>query len=105
MTRVALIVTGEVEHRALHQSLERIFPGVVFEPQLMDGFTSAELPAQPRLTRSADDPTLVEKLAASLVSAVDPGRTGEPADVVTALQGEPHALTSRREAGNVLRNL
>jgi hypothetical protein len=79
MKRVALLVTGDVEKRALHLSLGRIFPEAAFEPQQLDGFTSVELPAEP--TFDPARPSLAEKLAAALVSAVDPGRSGVPADL------------------------
>ena len=80
MKRVALLVTGDVEKRALHLSLKRIFPDVEFEPQQLDGFTSGELPVEPPAF-DAGNPSLVDKLAAALVSAVDPGRSGTPADL------------------------
>lgn len=79
MKRVALIVTGQVEHKALHESLARLFPGVNFESHLRESFTSAALSPEPRLT--PERPTLVEKLATALVAAVDPGRTGTPVDL------------------------
>ena len=47
MTRVALIVTGELEKKSLHLSLGRIFPEAEFEVLHLDGFTSYELPAEP----------------------------------------------------------
>lgn len=79
MTRVALIVTGELEKKSLHLSLARFFPDVEFEVLHLDGFTSAELPAEP--TFDAARPNLVEKLVDALIAAVDPGRSGTPADL------------------------
>jgi hypothetical protein len=60
--------------------LKRIFPEADFEPLQLDGFTSSELPPDPPAFDPAR-PSLVDKLAAALVSAVDPGRSGVPADL------------------------
>jgi hypothetical protein len=78
MTRVTLIVTGDVEHKALHESLGRIFSGVEFRSEILGSFTSTPLPPEPRI--DFERPTLVQKLAGALVAAVDPGRQGTPAD-------------------------
>lgn len=78
MKRVALIVTGQAEHRALHLSLKRLFQDVQFEPMYRESFTANPLPEVPALEPTR--PTLVHKLAGALVAAVDPGRTNEPAD-------------------------
>ncbi len=79
MTHVALLVTGELEKKSLHLSLARLFPEVKFEVQRLDGFTSCELPEEPVF--DAGRPSLVEKLATALIAAVDPGRSGKPADL------------------------
>jgi hypothetical protein len=79
MTRVALIVTGELEKKSLHLSLARFFPKVEFEVLQLDGFTSRELPDAPAFEEG--HPSLVEKLAGALIAAVDPGRLGTPADL------------------------
>jgi hypothetical protein len=79
MTRVALIVTGELEKKSLHLSLGRLFPEAEFEVLHLDGFTSCELPEEPEFEEGR--PSLVEKLADALISAVDPGRSGTPVDL------------------------
>ncbi len=79
MTRVALIVTGELEKKSLHLSLARFFPEADFEILKLDGFTSRELPDTP--TFEEGRPSLVEKLVRALMAAVDPGRLGTPADL------------------------
>jgi hypothetical protein len=79
MKRVALIVTGDLEKKSLHLSLVRWFPEVTFELLQLDGFTSCALPEEPAF--DAGRPSLVEKLAAALIAAVDPGRSGTPADL------------------------
>lgn len=94
--RVALLVTGKAEEKALHHSLKRIFPEVEFvmRPR-RDGFTSQALPPTPlflardrapRPTSSRDRaprPTNVERLAEALVAEVEPGRRDEaPPDLV-----------------------
>lgn len=101
MKRVALIVTGQAEHRALHLSLQRYFPDVQFEPQYRDSFTSIPLPAAP--TFNPERPSLVEKLATALVAAVDPGRTGEPADLAVLVDDLELANTGAPE--RVVRHL
>jgi hypothetical protein len=77
--RVTLIVTGDLEKKALHLSLERLFPETQLEVLQLDGFTSCELPPEPVF--EPERLTLVEKLADALIGAVDPGRTGTPSDL------------------------
>lgn len=101
MKRVALIVTGQAEHRALHLSLQRYFPDDRFEPQYRDSFTSIPLPAAPAF--NPERPSLVEKLATALVAAVDPGRTGEPADLAVLVDDLELANTGAPE--RVVRHL
>jgi hypothetical protein len=86
MKRVALLVTGKVEEKALHHSLKRVFPEVEFamRPQ-RDGFTSHPLPPTPLLhaLRTAPQRTHVEHLAEALVAEVEPGRRDQkPPDLV-----------------------
>jgi hypothetical protein len=78
---VALIVTGDVEKKALHLSLNRIFPDVEFDVRLRESFTSNPLPAEPPPNPHLEQLTLVEKLADALIAAVDPGREGKPVDL------------------------
>jgi len=85
MKRVALLVTGKTEE-VLHESLKRIFPEVEFVmlPR-REGFTSTALPSPPRLQAlgTAPRPTNVERLAATLVAEVEPGRRdAKPPDLV-----------------------
>lgn len=76
MKRVGLIVTGDVEELALHESLRRLFPTVDFaRPQRGPSFTSNTLRAAPDF--DARIPPDVEELARALVFAVDPGRERE----------------------------
>jgi hypothetical protein len=83
MTSVALVVTGQLEHLALPQALGRIFPGVEFHAEpVAESFTSTCLtPTLPQQTTNAD------KLARSLIAAVDPGRARgrTPADFAIAI--------------------
>jgi hypothetical protein len=83
MKKVVLIVTGECERLALVPSLQRYFPSVQFErPLFLDSFTSARLkPGDAPGPR----PRRVDRLAAAMVAATDPGRTGERPDLVLAL--------------------
>lgn len=75
MTTVALIVTGDLELKSLGASLERLFPGVKFLTEKANGFTSNRISLPlPDMQTDAD------KLARRVIAAVDPGRTGEPAD-------------------------
>lgn len=90
MTTVALIVTGQCE-QGLGHLLRRVFPGVTFEVRpVRDGFTSAELKAEPEVSPPAR-PTNLQKLAALLVAEVEPGRREAPADFVVLVDDlEPH---------------
>jgi hypothetical protein len=82
MPRVALVVTGDLEQRGLAASLARVFPEADFHIEAkLNGFTTGTLPN----VGAAPIPTLVDKLAAALVAAVDPGRTGTPSDLAIAI--------------------
>lgn len=71
MARVQLITTGVMEERALGKSLARLFPEHEFVSRPhMDGFTSARLPPPPLPSRV---PLNLDKLAATLIGAFDPG--------------------------------
>src|SRR5262245_32855797 len=74
MPRVILITTGKAEHKSFAFALGRLFPDVTFEndgPMPADSFTSCRVtPPPPNRTIEAN----VDKLAARLVAAVDPGR-------------------------------
>jgi hypothetical protein len=76
MKRIALLVTGKAEEKALHHLLKRVFPEVEFVmlPR-RDGFTSGPLPATP-LLGTAPEHTHVERLAQALIAEVEPGRRG-----------------------------
>jgi hypothetical protein len=91
MTRVALIVTGDVEYGALHASLQRAFPSLTFEQHAsppgrpMNGFTSSRIPASaPVLERTARSGEVMlsefARLIDQLILAVHPGRNGDPYD-------------------------
>jgi hypothetical protein len=72
-SRIALIVTGELERLGLAQSLERAFPEAEFMvDSKRDSFTSGRV----SILANPPIPALVDKLAAALVAAVDPGRNG-----------------------------
>lgn len=76
--RVALIVTGELERAALAASLQRVFPEHEFRVEMrFDGFTSQRV----KNLGPTKVPGHVDKLAAALVAAVDPGRNGAPSDL------------------------
>ncbi len=82
MSRVALVVTGDLERLGLAESLQRVFPSDEFHVEAkLDGFTSGLLPHR----GSTPVRGLVDKLAAALVAAVDPGRTGTPSDFAVAV--------------------
>lgn len=83
MTRIALIVTGGCEERAIGASLATVFPQATFEVRpRRDGFTSARVDeASPTTPLS-----VVRKLAASIVAEVAPGRRGARVDFVVAIE-------------------
>ena len=65
---VQLIVTGEMEKKALAKALEKAFPTLSFETQQLQGFTSADLSNSMLLNLP------IKRIAYELVAAVDPGR-------------------------------
>jgi len=72
MKRVALLVTGELEQRSLGKSLERLFRETLFICQRVDAFTTSRVPRDP--PSAGPTPSAIDKCAAALVAAVDPGR-------------------------------
>ena len=91
MSRVQLIVTGDLEQLALHRSLQRVFPAADFlEPLRLDGFTSARIgdKAQAAVRQAGlhSVPT-VRKLAGAMVAEVEPGRRRfEVPDLVVCIE-------------------
>ncbi len=82
MPCIALIVSGELEKVALPAALTRAFPEATFVAQRVSSFTSSPVSAAP----AASVPALVDKFAAALVAAVDPGRSGQAADMAIAIE-------------------
>ena len=80
---VALIPTGEMEHRALGPALSAVFPGhhfVMRPPERhVDGFTSCNV-AGFAFAQPGPVPTNLDELAAELVNAVFPGRRDQRID-------------------------
>lgn len=81
MTRVALIPTGQLEHRSLPLALGRLFPNIGFyclpRDRHIDGFTSTDV----RLHhRPPQRDTNIRQLIAAMIGAVRPGGLGPPAD-------------------------
>lgn len=110
--KVHAIVTGELEKAAIERTLTRVFPALEFvSVQRVDGITSSDLS---RTSLPSGAQTLLDKFAAALVAAADPGRDGKAPDLVLALddalgapprEGSLHPLTSRlHDPRNVLRN-
>ena len=76
MSRVQLVVTGEMERVALAPSLRHAFPGHELEflpTQKVQDFTSNRVGVHPG--RVPGQKTLAQAMAQALVSALDPGRT------------------------------
>lgn len=74
--RVALIATGQLEYRALDTALSQLFPRVEFvslpaNRGPLDGFTSGLVSNS---DAARNDTTSVRKLAAQVVSSVEPGQ-------------------------------
>jgi len=86
MVRIKLIVTGDMEKLALHESLRRVFPRerdgeeVIWErPRKIHCTTSHPL----REDRGPSQPMV--ELARAMLAEVGIGRTGLPADLVVAI--------------------
>lgn len=84
MPRIVLVVTGDLERIGLADSLQRVFPQADFAVDALkrDSFTSSRV----RVIGDTETPKLVDKLAAALVAAVDPGRSGKPADLAFVVE-------------------
>ncbi len=86
MFRIQLLVTGDMEKAALHESLRRFFPdrraGRKVEwltPQMLDGVTTHQLrPGAP-----PSNPMIA--LARAMLAAVRIGKNGQPPDLVLAI--------------------
>lgn len=86
MTRVALVVTGDLERLALHTSLKRAFPGVRFDVHKVYAITSATIAAPPNprmLVEGSAAWRLVERLWKLVTSPTAPGEA--PADFAFAV--------------------
>jgi len=82
MTKVALLVTGKLEALGLAECLGRVFPQAEFHVDMrLDGFTTSRV----RNLGATRVPGLVDKLAAALVAAVDPGRDARRSDLAVAI--------------------
>ncbi len=98
MNTIKLIVTGEMEKKALAKALKNVFPTISFETKFdeeFSGFTSSnvlQLPASSRFQRNID------KFASELVAAVDPGRRGLPADMAIAVDDLELENTNQEKA-------
>ncbi|MEZ4410092.1 MAG: hypothetical protein R3A52_26990 [Polyangiales bacterium] len=125
---VALVVTGQVEHKALHRGLQRAFPDADFVQQTLsaplDGFTTARLDDdEPVLEWTSKRGAVIEsslaKLVDQLILAVYPGRHQRPADFAVLVddvelcnadrvervvehvrRAVPRRLTTQAERGN-----
>jgi hypothetical protein len=87
--RIALIVTGDMEKRALGASLHRVFPSADVEwvdTQRTDCFTSCKLGDVPVLRSPSGADSSVTKLANALIAAADPGRKGLSANLAIAVE-------------------
>ncbi len=85
MGNVQLIVTGKMEENGLATALKNAFPELSFpQAQRLDGFTSVRI-RQGLIKTPAGILRQVDKLSNALIAAVDPGRTGKPADMAIAI--------------------
>ncbi|MDD5036811.1 MAG: hypothetical protein PHE55_18945 [Methylococcaceae bacterium] len=89
MARIKLLVTGDMEKLALHESLKRLFPEqrngkkVTWDtPQKVQGATSCRL--QPLSLKHPPSKPMVT-LAIAMIAEVTSGKTGSPADLVVVI--------------------
>ena len=99
MLAVDLIVTGDMEHQGLAAALAPVFPGAEFSAQKVDCFTSNKVSWPP--PKAAGVKSAIEKYAAALVNAVDPGRKKRKPDFVIGIEdlelankGQPESVIS-----------
>ncbi len=78
-SNIQLIVTGEMERKALSTAFKKAFPEITFLPsQYRDGFTSADVLNIPYNVKPRWPSKLpIDKLANTLVAAVLPGKHRE----------------------------
>ncbi|HEY8378014.1 MAG TPA: hypothetical protein VIK91_16065 [Nannocystis sp.] len=76
MATVRVITTGSMEERALHRSLQAIFPEHTFVPHpRLDGFTSATLPPDyADLAKRPRPPINLDKFVGTIIGLFAPGR-------------------------------
>jgi hypothetical protein len=75
MTRITLIVTGDMERRALSDSLQKIFPNTGFDVIQTPSITSNEL-TERKIQDSLQKPqSRLRETARLLIAEVDPGRS------------------------------
>lgn len=86
MARIKLIVTGDMEKLALHESLKRYFPSsrngeeVVWDkPHCVSGATSF------RLAQGKPPNTAMQKLAQAMLAEALAGKIGTPADLIVVI--------------------
>jgi hypothetical protein len=87
VTRIKILVTGDMEHLALAASLERYFPSAhLLRPQKLNGVTSSRLRPLPGPGVDARVPRSMEKLVAATLSAITKGDDpAGPADFAFAI--------------------
>lgn len=85
MTRIKLIVTGDMEKQSLHESLRKLFPvvqngeAVIWETQRVHGATSH------RLVEGKEPSRTMQALAKAMLAEAIAGKTGTPADLVLVI--------------------
>lgn len=89
--RVKLVVTGDLEKKALGASLKQYFqetsagtPIIFLEPRKVQGITTTPLKPVPR-QKDGVTPTNIKALAKAMVAEIWEGARGNPADLVVAL--------------------
>lgn len=92
MARIKLIVTGDMEKAALHESLQRVFPaqrlcenGTDHEDVVWDTPRKLDCATTHQLVHGAKLSTPMPALVQAMFSEVGPGKKGSPADLVVVI--------------------
>lgn len=97
--KVHWIVTGALERHALPQSLARLFPELESDtPQAVDSVTSCDV-----TITTPNVASRLQRFAAAIVFAADPGRDAEPPDLVVAV--DDVELVNRHQPERIVANV
>ncbi|OQW92721.1 MAG: hypothetical protein BWK79_14080 [Beggiatoa sp. IS2] len=86
MTRIKLIVTGDMEKQALHKSLQRFFPDQLNGEKVeWDQPRKVHCATSHRLLPNSEPSNPMQELAKAMIAEASSGKKSEPADLVIVI--------------------